>query len=230
VTHPTDPELISLLQGQPEAPDLDGHLAACDDCRERSTQLSADLSAVRFHAGFRETRQRLAARAASRSRRRWWSVGGVGLVAAAASVALLVQPVSPSGVRTKGGPVVRLVRGAGKTGPLQVGERVSLGLQPGRHRYALLLSVDTNGAVEQVWPATETQSGHLADAPEIVLQSGFDITPGSFILHAFLSDAPLPAADAAEALRRHRTNAGNLALIPGEEAHATVDVVVAPER
>jgi hypothetical protein len=198
--------------------------------------LANELAAIRMLPGFRETRQRLAARAQPKRRRwAWWSAGGLS-IALAASLALVLTSRSEPRIRYKGRPRIELLREPDATGPVHAGEHVSLVMHAAGHPYALLMAIDEKGAVEQVWPAQGTQSGRLPPQhPDQPLEPGFEVTPGSFAVHAFLSDAPLNTTEAAEALHRAFVEGRDLSTatpagwVPSEEnARATLKVEVVP--
>jgi hypothetical protein len=229
--HPSDLALDELVAGLPERPGTRGHVQGCESCQARLRQLEADRRSVPALPGYEATFNRVRAMAeAPPARSRWRWAFALAPVAAAAVLLLVVRPTvnDDGGERTKGSPSLFLVRpdGAPAAPPLSPGEQVSLVLQGAGRRYALVLAVDEQGRVEQLWPAGGTGSGELrAGQPEA---SAFEVTEGSFRLHAFFSDGPLAAEDVR----------ATLAAAPGAEAsrgrppreHVQLDVQVRSRR
>jgi len=188
--------------------EVDAHVKACAECRGRLASLAeeqarfvAQVPFERFAAGV----ERAQARAGRPARPTW--VAAVTGMAAAALVAVVVQPVLSHSNRIKGGAgmVLRIAGPAG--GPqrlaspdapeaLASGERVRIGYQPGGHRYVAAVSVDEAGQVTPLYPefgrSLPTDEGeatyYLPDSVEFTGR-------GSELVLVVLGDQPL-AVDA----------------------------------
>ncbi|MFP2909678.1 hypothetical protein ACLESD_32460, partial [Pyxidicoccus sp. 3LFB2] len=114
-----------------------------------------------------------------------------------ATVVLLREPAD--GVRVKGGPFVSLVRqrDGAVDAPVRPGDVVTLSVHAAPHRYALVLVTDVSGAVSPLWPARGDRSG---DPATLSATPTFVVTPGSFTLDAYFSDAPLSLRNVRDAV------------------------------
>ncbi|MFE8599207.1 hypothetical protein [Archangium violaceum] len=211
------------------------HLEACAACLSRLERLTAHAGVARARPGFSRVRAqvlsehaRLAERKASR-----WRFGWMLVPALAAAMAMVLwipagergwygQEDGPPGIRLKGAPSVELLRlSDGEVNPvLAEGDQVALRLRGGGYRFALVVSVDASGQVEQLWPSEGGASGELAENPPAPL---FQVTEGDFVVHAFYSETPLGLDEVRDGL------AGHAELPPGAE-HASVTLRVERRR
>jgi hypothetical protein len=158
------------------------HLDACAQCRDRLVSRTApithDMPAVP-------------------PRRRWWRTVGVPAGAAVLSVAIIIAAASGSfsGSATVNGdaPALALVNpeSGEPVGELMPGERVGLSIQPAGAPFVIIFSIDTEGAVDRIWPRHLAHSAPLGLEPEIRPPDVYHVTPGPAALIAFFSDRPL---------------------------------------
>jgi hypothetical protein len=212
------------------------HLEACAACLARLERLRAHAGAARARSGFSQVRARVLSEGARRAEPRAsrWRFGWMLVPALAAAMAMVLWlPAGeqarygqgdglPPGIRLKGGPAVELLRlSDGEVNPvLSEGDQVALRLRGGGYRYALVVSVDASGQLEQLWPSAGSTSGELAETQPAPL---FQVTEGDFVVHAFYSDAPLGLDEVRDGL------SGHAELPPGAE-HASVTLAVEPRR
>lgn len=225
------------------------HLASCEPCRsavEARRAASAALLATP------EAQRRLAAVAGPASGAaprgseaasatpmegalRWLLIASLPL---AAVLTLFVLPHGGgSATRVKGAATVELVDQHGEpTFTPKPGDVVSLTVGTGGHGYGTVMAVDENGAVTQIWPENKDSTAPIADGARVTLLRGVEITPGSFVLHAFFTDEPTPVRPFAEELlglaqlsKQVREPVMEVrARAPGAQAQAVQRIEVAP--
>ncbi|MCY1023424.1 hypothetical protein [Pyxidicoccus sp. MSG2] len=198
------------LGGRP----LPAHVDACARCRarlDRFREAGAALSASgEFPRTLANVLEGAKPAAPERSGFHWLRyVAPIAVAAGLATVVLLREP--DDGVRVKGGPFVSLVRqrDGAVDASLVPGDVVTLSVHAAPHRYALVLVTDAAGRVSALWPARGDRSGEPFALPATPT---FVVTPGSFTLDAYFSDAPLAlvrvreglASAAAMCLARHQ--------------------------
>ena len=219
------------------------HLVECPQCQRRRDALFRASEALRASPQFLQ-HKRSAVAVATRSETRvapWRSwLRGLAFaipVAAAAALTLMVRPHLRSGEeRLKGSSVMEVIRVATgePTRLVHVGEPVALELKGGNHPYVLVFAVSERGEVSLAWPSVGVQS---APAPTGGRAPAFRVTAGSFSLHGFFSDAPLPVSAAQTALQTLETQCHELGKpaecqplpnLPGEQSHRRLAVTVRP--
>jgi hypothetical protein len=191
--HLSDLVLDELALGGRPVP---AHVGACARCGTRLSRLREARNTARASGEFSRRRERVLARVDAPGPARSWFhwlrfAAPVAVAAGLAAVVLLREP--SDGVRVKGGPFVSLVRqrDGAVDAPLHPGDVVTLSVHAAPHRYALVVVTDATGAVAPLWPARGEQSGDPAVLPATPT---FVVTPGSFTLDAYFSDAPLTLA------------------------------------
>ncbi|WP_164011017.1 hypothetical protein [Pyxidicoccus trucidator] len=253
--HLSDLVLDEVMAGGPRPP----HLETCDACQGRLSRLRTHAEQTRAAAAFSRVRAQVLAEAAARQARpatSWFS--GWLLVPALATLVIGVfrgplmetvrgptvsdgreVPTEPGpGIRVKGPPSVELLRlEDGQVNPvLHEGDEVALRLRSGGRRYALVVSVDTGGQVEALWPLGAQESGELDVEQPAPL---FQVTRGGFVVHALYSETPLRLDDLRDWLATHGPDCsgatGTSACqeptgLPAGSAHAAVSLGVEASR
>jgi hypothetical protein len=193
--HVSNLVLDEISAGLPVLPELAAHLDACADCRRRSESIRAQRGAAMASPQFERVWSRIPRPARRRSSRKAWAIPMVFSLAAAGFVFVVSSVDSTGGDREKGAFALKIVRAspAGRVtdGPFGSGENVSLEVNSVGHRYALVIGVDAEGAVQRVWPPDTLSSGVVPERPYRPLVPGFEVTPGGLALYAFFSDEPL---------------------------------------
>ena len=221
----TSPHLSALALDEAAAgipsPTQTEHLNACADCSAKVAQRVASASALRTTPEaerrkllLREAAQRIERSAASEEQKSpWWSLPpwmkyGVAFASlvVVVGVGLRVTQTSPTPageeVRLKGAATVELVDARGsRVGEAKVGDAVRLRVGGAGAKFAAVLSVDEAGNVEVVWPKDSDVTRAVAPGAAVPLGEAFEVTPGSFALHAFFTDAPEALKPAMAALR-----------------------------
>jgi hypothetical protein len=216
-------------------PDAAQHLATCAECRHRLDQRRSAAAEILSRPDSARVWARITAASdrparTSLPRRRWLALAG-GLAAAAATGVVLVS--RGPGDRLKGSPTLAFVRASDgtKAASARPGDRLQLELGAAGHAYALLLAVDASGAATPRWPAGARESG---PAPRGIarLAPAFEVTPGSLVVHAFLSARPLAVEPVLRALAAAAQQAGGAPLDAGPpalgDAQASAKLTVTP--
>lgn len=230
-------ELAAGLPGERQAQE---HLQACAECRqavEAATQRARALLATP------EAQRRLEVllagapgqtrKTASRSRLRWLMAAAIPL---AAALVLFVLPTSPP-ERVKGAATIELLDATGAAvSTVHAGQTVRLAAGHAGHPFGVVLAVEADGHVTQLWPTSGPDTAAVGGGARVVLLERVEVTPGSFTLHAFFTDAPAPVrtfadelralVDAAKAARTSPLEVRPTA--PGATARATQRIEVAP--
>jgi hypothetical protein len=120
-------------------------------------------------------------------------------------------------VSAKGGPALHLyvrrgdrVFAAQPRVVLAPGDSVRFVVEPGGHRYLLVVSIDGAGKVSVYHPFEGAASAPLASAPRVELPESIvlDRAPGPERIFALFSDAPLSAAAVGQQLQQRAAAAG----------------------
>jgi hypothetical protein len=264
--HPTAMELDRAELGQlPEArrQQLAAHVLHCARCAE--TQQTLQRAAAHFRAEvFARSLPRMLAASGGpvAGWRRWWQTIGArarwAVLAApvAAGLVLAVGVFGQQGQRSaalgeepavsmKGRPTLHVFarRGdrvfavqSGET--LAPGDAVRLVVEPGGHRYLLIVSIDGTGKVSVYHPFDGAVSASLGPEPRVELPGSIvlDRAPGPERVFALFSDGPLSAAAVRASLQRMSAAGGagirgavELAL-PGTEQASFVFEKAQPPR
>ncbi|MCB9525809.1 MAG: hypothetical protein H6702_20900 [Myxococcales bacterium] len=206
-----------------EAPgDEAAHAQGCPHCRPRLEALRATRDAFLVRHPPAAFMAALEARRPEAWWRRWPTWIGAGLLAAAAAaVALSVQPVSPApevaaGTRLKAGVGLSFhVRGPqgvrdGEPGAvLQPGDAIQLRYSTPAHRHLVVVSLDSAGAVTPFYDqggrslAIEPGVGRLLEGSVLL-----DDALGPERVVGCFSEAPLPTADVVAAAKAALAQAG----------------------
>lgn len=171
------------------------HLDACSLCRDRLVSRTAPITHDMPAIPPRPPR---------------WRTMLVPTAAAVLSVAIIVAAAVSGFSGTTGAvngdaPVLSLVRpeSSEPTGELMPGDRVSLSIQPAGAPFAIIFSIDAEGAVDRIWPRHLAHSARLELEPEIRPPDVYHVTPGPAALIALFSDRPLQD----QAVRTHLESA-----------------------
>lgn len=210
------------------------HSADCAECRERLKQHLDARTQVEGAAQFERVFAKLKVHLNTPStieisvpaqpvltkpkRRRWgFVVAPAFAVAAALLVFLVSRPKDDANAtRLKGGVSVRVLHapdGAAMTSA-RPGEHVVLAVSKANQPFGLVMAVDASGDITQVWPSRAPVSAQLPAGPEARLTPGFEVTPGTVVLHAFLSQEPLKVETARALLEREVANARTSGKMP----------------
>jgi hypothetical protein len=158
------------------------HLDGCAECRvrlvSRTAPITHDLPAI------------------PPRRARWKAIGiPVALAVCAIAIGLAAASGGLSGASAVNGdrPALMLVspETGEPVGELAPGARVKLSIQPAGAPFAIIFSIDTEGAVDRIWPRHLAHSAPLDLEPEIRPPDTYHVTPGPAALLAFFSDRPL---------------------------------------
>jgi hypothetical protein len=263
--HPTAMELDSAELGRlPEArrQELAAHVLRCARCAQ--TQQALQRASAHFRSEvFPRSLPRVVAASAGpvAGVRRWWQT-----ISARARWALMAAPLTAGlvlavgalgrdgqqrpapgeepAVSLKGRPALHVFarRGdrvfavrAGDT--LAAGDAVRLVVEPGGHRYLLIVSIDGAGKVSVYHPFDGSVSAALGPEPRVELPGSIvlDRAPGPERIVALFSDAPLSAAAARASLERtaavgsgRRRDAFELVLPGTEQASLVFDKAESP--
>lgn len=199
--------LDTLAAGLPTPAAVKAHVDGCRECTHRLDALRTKAAKVLNEP---EARRRLGllhnqlAREPSPSRWAW----PVKLVAVAVPLLVVVlvlvtQPFDGGTSRVKGQAVLEVMLDGGAVSSASVGSRVTLTAGGGGAAFGAVFSVDSNGEVDIVWPPKGDISGRLEGGAREPLAQ-FEVTPGSFTLHAFFSNEALSL----DALLRMTADAG----------------------
>lgn len=248
--HPGELKLRQVL-AQDASPDLVAHAQGCEQCKVRLKALQdeqrrfeAAIPFERFAAGV-ERAARTPRSATAPAVRRWPRAGA----AIAAGLVLLVGlPLGLSGKlgaggnRLKGGGagIEIVVRGAGQGAqrlasvdpalpePLAEGDRLRLGFRAGANTHLVVVSLDENGVVTAVEPASGKSRAVQATQATELLDDSLELTGhGLERLIVVLSKDELPVDEVMRAARaRYDEARGNLLQlgqldVPGEQFHRT---------
>jgi len=207
-----------------------GHLASCDACRKR---LEAFMGArMKLVAQPRYVELRSTLTQLPTPRPRWHAVSLGAAIAASLLVGVWIASKPGDDTRLKGGLGLQITLDSG-TQPqaFRAGETVALHLSAAGHPFALVMGVDGQGNIQQLWPPRAPASGLAPHGDGARLDPSFRVTPGDMQLWSFFSDSPISSSDAASAMvaavDRTRTR-GASALdavpepIPGEAGRAEV--------
>jgi hypothetical protein len=140
----------------------------------------------------------------------------------------LVMSPRDDGTRLKGAPTVELLVKNEPVTRARPGETVTLAVGGAGSSHALVLAIDTSGAVSRLWPEADA-SAPIAAGARVQLSPSFDVTPGSLELVGFFTDAPQPAGPVIATLQK-QLEAGKLPLqleLPasfGRTARLTLEV------
>ena len=215
-----------------------GHLAQCEACTARVAALQAEDDAVRGSEEFARGRARLAG--LTPVRRHSWAWVAAPAAAVAIVLALVLPnrqtPTTPTegpqpAERVKGDAAVWLQTDADEQ-PLErlsLGDTIWLGVRSPGWSQALVMAVDEDGGVTQIWPGGGTTSAELPRRGGGRLDAAFRVTPGAMALFAFFSESTVAAEGARASLRaaveacrsgRVRLDCLDPARVPGERARA----------
>lgn len=231
--------LDELAAGLPHTHDARAHVMACTECAKRLDQLVAARGELaRSHRYERTFEALLSAASAPQSARvsarpRWSLRKLVFAPALAAAMGLVLfvwgrsSDTGTGDTRLKGGASVRVLRSPDglAISSAHPGERVVLSVTPADLAFGIIMAVDRSGEVNQVWPIGSARSGRLPAGAAVRLDPGFEVTPGSLVLHAFFSADPLRADDVRAHLEREvreRIRAGKSPLETSTEAVSNV--------
>lgn len=225
MTHLSTYELDLLAAGEATSAAC-AHVSNCDTCRAQLVAHEAELAQIRqmprFHQLRAATLSLEPSTPPSRSPRPWtWLAASAALVGALALTLFPFQagPTSADskppvpGVRVKG--VARLMAVGLDGAPRAVfapGDEVVLIAKTVDYSHAVVLGVDAEGHVSQVWPPTPSQSGTIPQ--DGALSPAFRVTPGDVALHAVLSDEPVDVERAIERTRAALAECPGRALDP----------------
>jgi len=174
-THPDTETLSAFLDG--EAPEVEGHVAACAECRRRLDALSQVQRAIAAPVPPPDEHHRDAAVAAALDaaaqstpvtrRRRWTLVAAAGAAAAAALVGVLVTRVSTSHKTAttalgKAGPVSSQLVRAGDLGDVDDAQALRAKIEPGLPASA---APQAAAGAEAAQPDTNAGGGIVRGAP-----------------------------------------------------------------
>jgi hypothetical protein len=220
-THPTPFELdqaeLGLLSDERRR-SLEEHLAGCARCSD--AQQALHIAAQRFRTQvFPRTLERVQV-AAARERQPLWRPWSLVAVPAAAALLLVAGVVGrparhhvdeEPAVSIKGRPSLRVfvrrgerVQAAQDGAALAAGDALRFVVEPGRHRFLLVASVDGMGKVSVYHPFQGSGSAPLGAEPRVELPGSIvlDRAPGPERVFALFSDAPLDRATVSAALGR----------------------------
>ncbi len=190
------------------------HVAQCSACQARIKARRIANMQIRQLPRFRQVRATLQTITPAPSRRRYWPALALSAACAAAAVLALLpttrQITSPPQTRVKG--IAQLMAVALDGQPKVIfspGDEVVLVAKAADYSHAVVLGVDAEGRVSQVWPSTPSQSGAIPRSG--ALSPAFRVTPGDIALHAVLENGPI---DVSRAIRRAEAA---LAACPGRE-------------
>lgn len=194
--------LDELAAGLEVEPTWRRHLEQCARCQGKLLELRAyreQLTASeRYEAAFARLRAR-----SSPPRRAFFLPAAVLSAALAAAALLFVWPPQQGrgAIRLKGGAAVTVLS-APSGAPIssaRPGDRVVLSVDvPPGYPFCLVIGVDEAGGATQLWPSGAAKSAALPSGRATALEPGFVVTPGSLVVAAFFSRAPLDG----RALRR----------------------------
>ncbi|MBS2031354.1 MAG: hypothetical protein JST54_25870 [Deltaproteobacteria bacterium] len=176
-----------------------GHLATCDACRGRLESFMGARLQLLSQPRYLELRDALTKLPPPRPR---WPAIAFG-VALAASMLVAVWGVTrrADDTRLKGGLGLQIALDSGtQPSAFRAGETVALHLSAAGHAYALVMGVDGQGNVQQLWPPRAAASGPAPHGDGARLDPSFRVTPGDMQLWSFFSDSPISSADAARAM------------------------------
>lgn len=179
------------------------HLDDCASCRLKLDAVRAAALQVTSMPAFEQTLAALeqpkpAATPAPGTRRRLLTLVAVAVPLAAALVFFVLSP-RDGGIRLKGAPSLELLAKDGPVTSGWPGEMVTLAVGGAGHSHALVFSIDESGTVSRLWPA-DARAAPIAAGARVLLSPSLDITPGSFLLVGFFSEAAQPASPVSMAL------------------------------
>ncbi|MBX7114104.1 MAG: hypothetical protein K1X64_07190 [Myxococcaceae bacterium] len=200
------------------------HSRDCFQCRDRLAQFVEARNQARRDAPFEQVFAKLktshAAVESLPSAPKWRRRTFVFAPALAAAVALLIYIALPHPkadvTRLKGGASVRVLRAPDGTAvsSARPGEKVVLAVTSADQTFALVMAVEASGDINLVWPLGSPESARVAPGPEARLTPGFQVTPGSMALHAFLSKEPLKVETMRAQLEREVAEARRAGMSP----------------
>lgn len=178
------------------------HLAACEFCRSRYSEMGKARADALASPHFARTRRQIEE---TRTRNRWkLPLLSIALPAFALAAAIILWPrgaVEP--MRTKGRVAIEVLSdGQPLKGAVAPGSEITLAVSAGGRSHVLVIGVDEAGRVETMWPPRAVESGPAPRGVRAQLPRKFLVTPGSFALHAYFSNVPLRADEVLNALRR----------------------------
>jgi hypothetical protein len=215
------------------------HLVGCERCRfdEERLREYREHFARQVHP---RTVARLRARVETEQGRgqRWAWLAGLMVPAAVVAVLFLrarppIAPPPPPTIGIKGAPSLAAVARHGDRVfpvtpevPLAPGDQVRFVLEPGPHRFALVVSVDGAGRASVYHPYQGAESAEVTpnQRQEVPGSIVLDGTPGPERIYALYSDQALASADVADALQN--VGAGGAEAI---RSHTTLDVPAAAQ-
>lgn len=229
-----------------EAAELHRHLEACTTCRERQEELAIEERAFataiplpRFAGGVERAAR--VPRTMPRSRRRLLTGGAVGMAAAAGLLLFLRAAPMPDSDpwpsnRTKGADISASIRLAGPDGvqrsldpggatALRPGERLRIGYTAVAPGHLVAVSVDDAGVVTTLYPDGDRAPGAPAASSRTMsyLPGSFELTgAGRERVFLFSARRALSLAEAAAAVKRAHSTAGDLASMPSPQLAAEV--------
>jgi hypothetical protein len=242
IAHLSPYELEAMRFGLLEASrreQAQAHLLGCERCRfdEERLREHREHFARQVHP---RTVARLRARAESEPGRglRWAWLAGLMVPAAVVAVLFLrprspVVPAPPPTIGIKGAPSLAAVARHGERVfpvtpqvPLAPGDQVRFVLEPGPHRFALVVSVDGGGRASVYHPYQGAESAEVTpnQRQEVPGSIVLDGSPGPERVYVLYSDQPLASGDVAGALQD--VGAGGAEAI---RAHTTLNVPAAAQ-
>ncbi|MBK7858752.1 MAG: hypothetical protein IPJ65_09045 [Archangiaceae bacterium] len=193
------------------------HLEGCAQCSARLAAVRRDREASVKSFGYARTRARVAAERPAR----WRELLPFIVPVAAALLFLVIASLNPGKAadpRLKGGPTVDFLRAGQPVTEAKPGDVLELQLGAVGLRHAIVLSVDKDREVDVLF------DGELPPGAVVTLPRRLEVTPGSVVVHAFLSEQPLDAKRAVSAMENEiRQYAGwPLEAPPPQSAGVTV--------
>jgi hypothetical protein len=239
--HVSDLVLDEIAAGLGVAEESRTHVKECSECSARLKRIVEAHENAKGGADYQRVFQRLKVRSPTprHALARFAFLGAPLAVAAAVVILVINARTAPIDSRLKGASSLQVVRAddGALIATAHVGDRVALVAGPAGHAFGLFLGIDEQGAIEVLWPVKAEASGAVPAGAAKRLDPPFEVTPGSFAIHAFFSDQPISTAAATKALSAacdEARKAGRspltavLPLLPTEAAHARAQLTVEP--
>jgi hypothetical protein len=206
--------LDELLAGAPP----NAHVEGCADCKARLEALTTQASASQANFAYARTRARVTSPSPAPMPWRWVAALIIPLAAALlfffiphGGTPLVKGDGEGEGERLKGSASIDFITREGiSVTQVHPGARLRLKIGAGGFTHALVMAVEDNGAVSQLWP----QAGGDDTLPGtgfVTLPGEVEATPGSVTVHVLLSSSPLDAAKAKADLGAAMKSAGAFA-------------------
>ncbi len=183
-THVSQLVLDELAADLPVPPEAKAHVESCSECGARLAAIAAARADAEKSFGYSRVKARLTAERPSR----WRELMPFIVPVVAGLLFFVIVTIdwrpSPETERLKGAAFVELVQNGNVVTEVAPGSRLSLKVGTAGKRYALVLTVDPDRHIEELW------SGELPPGAIVTLPKEVEVTPGSVAVHAFLGDAP----------------------------------------